>query len=107
MSDTNNTPNAVEATVETKAKRSRKSFDDAKAEQIATLEGKIDRIKKHLAKLEAELEEAKARKPKTRQPSEKAKAKKMAELLAKSNASEDNKRRALTLLGISDVEGLL
>ena len=80
-------------------KRTRKSFEEAKAEQIATLEGKLARAKEHVAKLEAELEKVKNRTPKkrTRPLSEKTKIKKITDMAAQVGKSPADIAKALGL----------
>lgn len=90
-----------------KVKRVRRSFEQIKADNIKKLEDQLKEAEAKVEKIKAEIETEKAKQPKARAMSEKAKTKKLAELLAKSDADEDRKRKALTLLGISDTEGLL
>lgn len=105
----NKETNAVskDTTNEAKVKRSRKSFEDAKAERIKAVEDKLERARKHVKELEAQLEKEKSRKPAVRKLSEKAQAKRLGEMIAASPASMDEKIKALKALGITDFEGLL
>lgn len=88
-------------------KRTRKSFEEAKAERVAAIEKKLADARARVAKLEADLETEKARTRKSRPMTDKAKAKKLGDMVANSSASKEKKIEAMKILGIDIPEELL
>ena len=88
-------------------KRSRKSFEEAKAARINALEKKLEEAKARVTKLEADLEAEKARTRKVRPMREETKTKKLGELLASSAASKEKLVELAKAAGIEIPEELL
>ena len=76
-------------------KRTRRTFEEVKAERIANLNAKIDMHKAAIKELEAKVEAEKAKQPKTRSKSDKTKIKSIVDMAAKVGKTPEDIAKAL------------
>lgn len=80
---------------ENTTKRTRRTFEEVKAERIANLNAKIADHKAAIKELEAKVEAEKARQPKTRSKSDKTKIKSIVDMAAKVGKTPEDIAKAL------------
>ena len=82
---------------ENTTKRTRRTFEQIKADNIAKMRAKINELENEKLKLEKAIEDEEAKQPKTRSKSDKAKIKSIVDMAAKVGKTPEDIAKALNI----------